>query len=220
MRIFYSLLAFASVLTAGAAQNALKIENDQARILVVKSEADAKSALHEHKVNRVMIYLDAGKIILTEPGGRIETNVFKAGQALWSPATTSPHISHNVSGHAVRIVEVEIKEKARAAGKKKPSALDPLKVDAKRYKMEFENEQVRVFRARYAAHEKGVTHEHVLNRAVTFITDGNMKVTTPDGVSKILKASAGDVTWGGEAKHIEENLSGQPFEVVVVEFKE
>jgi len=62
-------------------------------------------------------------------------------------------------------------------------------------------------------------HEHTLNRVVTFITDGNMKVTTPDGELKILKTAAGDVTWGGPARHIEENLSDQPFEVVVVEFK-
>ncbi len=46
-----------------------------------------------------------------------------------------------------------------------------------------------------------------------------MKVTTPDGELKILKTAAGDVTWGGPARHIEENLSDQPFEVVVVEFK-
>jgi hypothetical protein len=30
-------------------------------------------------------------------------------------------------------------------------------------------------------------------RVVTFITDGNMKVTTPDGESKILKTAAGEV---------------------------
>jgi hypothetical protein len=44
-------------------------------------------------------------------------------------------------------------------------------------------------------------------------------VTTPDGESKILKTAAGEVTWGGQAKHIEENLSDHPFEVMVVEFK-
>jgi quercetin dioxygenase-like cupin family protein len=92
-------------------------------------------------------------------------------------------------------------------------------VDAKRYKVEFENDQVRVFRVRYEPHGKGVTHEHTLNRVVTFITDGNMKVTTPDGESKTLKAAAGDVISGGPARHIEENLSEQPFELVVVEFK-
>ena len=79
--------------------------------------------------------------------------------------------------------------------------------------------KVRVTRAKYGPHEKGVMHEHVLDRVVTFITDGNMKVTTPEGETKMLKASAGDVITGGQAKHIEENLSDKPFEVVVVEFK-
>jgi hypothetical protein len=126
----------------------------------------------------------------------------------------------NVSGHAVRIVEVELKSSPGGASTLRQSALDPLKVDPKRYKLEFENDQVRVFRARYEPHGKGVTHERTLNRIVTFITDGNMKVTTPNGGSKILKNAAGDVTWGGQSRHVEENLSDQPFEVVVVEFKQ
>lgn len=202
-----------------AADNPAKIDNDQARILVVTSEPDVKSALHKHDMNRVMIYRDAGKMTLTDPNGKVETLNFKAGEALWSPAG-GLHTSLNVSGHAVRIVEVELKSKPGRANPLKQSALDPIKVDPKRYKVELENDQVRVFRVRYGPHDKGVTHEHALNRVVTFITDGNMKVTTPDGESKILKTAVGDVTWGGPAKHIEENLSDQPFEVLVVEFKQ
>jgi quercetin dioxygenase-like cupin family protein len=202
-----------------AADNPAKIDNDQARILVVRSEPDVKSSLHKHDMNRVMIYLDAGKMTLTDPNGKVETLNFKAGEVLWSPAG-GLHTSLNVSGHAVRIVEVELKSKPGRASTLQQPALDPVKVDPKRYKVEFENDQVRVFRVRYEPHDKGVTHEHTLNRVVTFITDGNMKVTTPDGESKILKTAAGDVTWGGPAKHIEENLSDQPFEVVVVEFKQ
>ena len=204
-----------------AADNNVKIDNDHARVLVVNSAPDAKSALHEHKMNRVMIYLDAGKIIIGDPNGKDETQNFKAGEMLWSPAR-GPHTSFNASGHAVRIVEIELKSKpgAASANAKKYPALDPVKVDPKRYKIELENDQVRVTRARYAPHEKGVTHEHLLDRVVTFITDANLKVTTPEGETKMLKASAGDVITGGPAKHIEENLSDKPFEVVVVEFKE
>jgi quercetin dioxygenase-like cupin family protein len=202
-----------------AADNSAKIDNDQARILVVSSAPDVKSALHKHDMNRVMIYLDAGRMTLTDPNGKVETLNFKAGEALWSPAG-GLHTSLNVSGHAVRIVEVELKSRPGGAGTSKQPVLDPVKVDPKRYKVEWENDQVRVFRARYGPHDKGVTHEHALNRAVTFITEGNMKVTTPDGESKILKTAAGDVTWGGPARHIEENLGNQPFEVVVVEFKQ
>jgi len=202
-----------------AADNPAKIDNDQARILVVNSAPDVKSSLHKHDMNRVMIYLDAGKMTLTDPNGKVETLNFKAGEVLWSPAG-GLHTSLNVSGHAVRIVEVELKSKPGRASTRQQPALDPVKVDPKRYKVELENDQVRVLRVRYGPHDKGVMHEHTLNRVVTFITDGNMKVTTPDGESKILKTAAGDVIWGGPAKHTEENLSDQLFEVVVVEFKQ
>jgi len=208
-----------TALATFAADNLPKIHNDQARVLVVTSATDAKSALHDHKVNRVMIYLDAGKMTLTDTNGKVDTLNFKAGEALWSPAS-GLHVSHNVSGHPVRIVEVELKSKPGAVGALKQSALDPVKVDPKRYKVEWENDQVRVIRARYEPHEKGVMHEHTFNRVVTFLTDSNLKVTTPDGESKILKTPAGEVTSGAHAKHIEENLSDSPFEVVVVEFKQ
>jgi quercetin dioxygenase-like cupin family protein len=219
LRLCLCGFVFMTALAPFAADNAAKIDNDQARILVVNSAPDVKSALHKHDMNRVMIYLDAGKMTLTDPNGKVETLSFKAGEALWSPAG-GLHTSLNVSGHAVRIVEVELKSKPGRASTLKQSALDPIKVDPKRYKVELENDQVRVFRVRYEPHGKGVTHEHTLNRVVTFITDGNMKVATPDGEAKILKTAAGDVTWGGPARHVEENLSDQPFEVVVVEFKQ
>ncbi len=39
-------------------------------------------------------------------------------------------------------------------------AQDPVKVDPKHYKVEFENAQVRVLRIRYGPHEKSVMHDH------------------------------------------------------------
>src|SRR5262245_44437587 len=102
----FSVAAFA----AFGADNPPKFDNDQARVLLVTSATDAKSALHDHTVNRVMIYLDAGKMTLTDANGKVDTLNFKAGDALWSPAT-GLHTSHNISGHPVRIVEVELKAK-------------------------------------------------------------------------------------------------------------
>ena len=37
---------------------------------------------------------------------------------------------------------------------------DPVKVDPKHYKVEIENERVRVLRINYGAHEKSVMHSH------------------------------------------------------------
>src|SRR5450755_172828 len=42
------------------------------------------------------------------------------------------------------------------------NAQDPVKVDAKHYKVEFENDSVRVLRITYPAHEKSVMHHHRL----------------------------------------------------------
>src|SRR4030095_5563549 len=76
-------LVCAFALAAEAADDRVKIDNDQARVLVVSSAPGAKSELHEHKMNRVMIYLDAGKMTLTDAAGKVVMLNFKAGEALW-----------------------------------------------------------------------------------------------------------------------------------------
>jgi len=103
--------------------------------------------------------------------------------------------------------------------KPKTSAMDPLKVDPKHYKVEFENDQVRVVRVKIGAHESAPMHEHSLNRVVTYLTDQDFQVTSADGKVEHVQHKAGDASWGLPAKHKEENLSAKPFEVVVVELK-
>jgi quercetin dioxygenase-like cupin family protein len=62
-------------------------------------------------------------------------------------------------------------------------AQDPTQVDAKHYKVTFENDQVRILRITYGPHEKSVMHEHP-NSIAVFITDGRIKFTLPDGKSE------------------------------------
>ena len=191
-------------------------DNDRVRVLKVTSAPGEKSSLHQHAINRVMIYLDAGHQTLSHPGGRVDHLRFKAGETRWSPAG-GEHVSENVGERPVRIVEIELKQGPGRPVQMPP--LDPVKVDPKHYKVEFENDQVRVVRARYGPHEKGALHEHALERVVVFLTDSSVKATTPDGASSITQAKAGDVRLLGMAKHQEENLGDGPFEVLVVEMK-
>lgn len=51
-----------------------------------------------------------------------------------------------------------------------PITDDPVKVDPKHYKVEFENDRVRVVRIKYKAREKSVMHSHPESIAV-FLTD-------------------------------------------------
>ncbi len=59
-------------------------------------------------------------------------------------------------------------------------AQDPTEVDAKHYKIEFENDYVRVLRITYSPGEESIMHEHP-NAVVVMLTDGNTEMTLPDG---------------------------------------
>jgi quercetin dioxygenase-like cupin family protein len=97
-------------------------------------------------------------------------------------------------------------------------AQDAVKVDAKHYKVEFENAQVRVLRITYGPHEKSVMHGHPASVAV-FLTDGNVKFTMPDGKTVTGDVKAGMVQWEAGVKHLPENTGDKPFELILVELK-
>jgi quercetin dioxygenase-like cupin family protein len=97
-------------------------------------------------------------------------------------------------------------------------AQDPVNVDSKHYKVEFENEQVRVLRITYGPHEKSVMHAHPANVAV-FLTDGQGRFTLPDGKTQEVPFKAGTTQWDGGGQHLPENTGDKAFELVVVELK-
>jgi quercetin dioxygenase-like cupin family protein len=97
-------------------------------------------------------------------------------------------------------------------------AQDATKVDSEHYKLEFENDQVRVLRITYGPHEKGVMHEHPAGLAV-FLTGGKGKFTFPDGKTEEIEWKAGQTLWLPAVKHLPENLTDKPFELIQVEFK-
>src|ERR1051326_6618748 len=170
-----------------AAQNAVKFDTPEVRVIEVVIPPGQRSALHKHDVNRVMIYLDDGHMELTDPQGKIDDVRWKAGDVRWSPAG-GLHTSVNVGSTTYRIVEVELKN---GPGAMPENPLDPVRVDPERYRVEFENPQVRVLHARYGPKETGVLHEHILNRVTVLLTDQDMKVTTPDGKVTMLRGVAG-----------------------------
>jgi hypothetical protein len=101
---------------------------------------------------------------------------------------------------------MEIDLKGKPAGPAPVSKLDPTVVDAKHYKVEFENDQVRVLRVHYDAHDKGVEHEHILNRVVLYLND------QPG-------AKTDDVRMSGAGIHTEQNAGDTPADRIAVEIK-
>jgi quercetin dioxygenase-like cupin family protein len=100
----------------------------------------------------------------------------------------------------------------------KALAQDATKVDPKHYKVEFENDQVRVLRITYGPHEKSVMHSHP-EGMVIFLTDAKGKFTFPDGKTQENSWKAGDFSWVPASSHDPENLGDKAFSLIQIEMK-
>jgi len=211
MRITRLTVAFVLLLTIGlGAQNppapatiTPHLDTPQARVIVATLQPRTPSiARTGHATNRVLIYLDNG-VMTRKEGDQSATIEFRRGDVRWRPASGA-YTAENISDHPIRILEIDLK--GAPAGPAPVSKLDPATVDAGHYKVEFENEQVRVLRIHYGPHEKGQTHEHILNRVVLYLNDQPA-------------AKADEVRIAGAATHVEENASDQPADRIAVELK-
>jgi len=105
-----------------------------------------------------------------------------------------------------------------AAHAQTASKPDPVKVDPKHYKVEFENESVRLLRASYAPGEKSMMHYHPNSTAI-FLADGTARMTTPDGKSQDMPSKAGTTSWSPAGNHSPKNIGNKPFSVILIERK-
>ena len=180
-----------------------RLDTPQARVIVATLQPRTPAiAKNGHATNRVLIYLDDG--VMTRKEGEQSTRIeFHRGDVRWRPASGA-YVAENISDHPIRILEVDLK--GPPSGPAPVAGLDPPKVDATHYKVEFENEYVRVLRIHFGPREKGATHEHILNRVVLYLNDQTA-------------AKADEVRMSGAATHAEENASDQPADRIAVELK-
>jgi quercetin dioxygenase-like cupin family protein len=98
-------------------------------------------------------------------------------------------------------------------------AADPVEVDPKHYKIEFENDRVRVLRVRYGAHEKSAMHGHPPGIAV-ILSECDFRFYLPEGRKQDILGKAGEIISFEEAfEHLPENLSDESFEAIFIELK-
>jgi hypothetical protein len=102
--------------------------------------------------------------------------------------------------------------------KRQPSALDPVKLDPDHYKVEFENDRVRVLRVNYGPRERSVMHSHPDGIGL-FLTSQHSRFAFTNGRSTENHFKAGEVKWLPEGTHLPENLGDQPIELILVELK-
>src|SRR5580765_2057399 len=120
-----------------------KLDTPQARVYVatLQPRTPARSP-NGHATNRVLVYLDDGVMTVQEASGT-QTIAFHRGDVRWRPAGGA-YVAENTSEHPIRILEIDLK--GGPTGPAPVSKLDPAVVDTRHYKVEFENDHVRVLR--------------------------------------------------------------------------
>ena len=98
------------------------------------------------------------------------------------------------------------------------AAQDALKVDPKHYTLVSENDQVRILKIHYGAHEKSVMHSHP-NSVAVFLSDATGRFTFADGKSMDFVTKSGDPQYTPATTHLPENTGDKPLDGILVELK-
>lgn len=93
--------------------------------------------------------------------------------------------------------------------------------DPEHYKLEFENEFVRVIRCRIPGRDKVKMHNHPFGSVIIFMTDQNLHQTLENGTTEEAHNKAGRVLWGtgSQTQHMGENFTDQLYEYIRVDIK-
>ena len=221
MRRLLFLTFFVLAAPVALAQDAVQIdgkhykvmlENDQVRVLRIHYNPKEKSVMHEHPAS-VVVFLGPSKTKFTLPDGSATTDVGKAGQVRFNDA--GKHLPENMGATPVDAVLVELKGKSGASS---AVAMDPVKVDPTRHKVEVENDRVRVLRIKIKAGDTTKQHEHP-NAVAIFLTDIKTKFTGGDGTTRDGANKRGEAIWAVAEKHTVKNVAAGPAEIILVELK-
>ena len=220
MRAAKAGVALAAVLICGGAlpftPASVPIDNKLVRVALSAGVPGAVTKPHVHAMNRVMIYFDAGTNKITFSDGKVSPETFRAGDVQWNDAMGT-HVAEIIAASAVNIAHLELKN-APVASVKFP-ANDPLKLDPAHYKLEIDNNQVRVLRLRLRQGEKTPLHAQPFERLLVPLTPARLKVSDAKGAAKTVSYGKAELQWLSPGEEAEENLGDQPYEALIVEFK-
>ena len=101
----------------------------------------------------------------------------------------------------------------------KYSARDPLKMDPEHYKVEIENNQVRVLRLHLKRGEKTPMHDEVFERLLVPLTAARLNLADAGGSVKTATYKQAELQWLPPGKEADENIGDGAYEALIVEFK-
>ena len=200
-----------------AASHEVIVDNPKVRVVRVVIEPGETTEIDNPDLDRVVVWLQNGSAKTILRSGNSVNDAWNKNEVKWERAGSSRSIRLNGSSSVTAIV-VELKGKGDVR-RAPTSPQNPWIVDPKHYKIEFENNEVRVTRVTIGPKEGTPLHEHSLDRIVVYLTQMDFRVV-PEGMTPEHAVQNADaVAWGTPVRHTEYNLSDKGFEAVVVEPK-
>jgi quercetin dioxygenase-like cupin family protein len=98
-------------------------------------------------------------------------------------------------------------------------AQDPVTIAPDAHNVLLENDHVRVYEFHAGSGVKVPMHSHP-NHVVYFLTDGNVRFTTPDGKTRDMEAKSGTSVWVDPTTHAVENIGKEAIKAVLIEMKD
>lgn len=84
--------------------------------------------------------------------------------------------------------------------------------------VELDNDRVTVVRYLFAPHASVPMHD-APDLVAVWLTDSQLKLTFPDGTSRVESHKPGDIAWLPAQQHAGENLADTPLEFIAVQLK-
>lgn len=97
-------------------------------------------------------------------------------------------------------------------------AADPLEVAPNMYKLQFENDRVRVMEVTFQPGEAIAEHSHP-DHFVRVLEAGKLKISKPDGTSNDVDLNVGDIIWIDAETHSAVNIGDTVVRLLVIEVK-
>lgn len=191
-------------------------DNALARVQLSTAIPDAVTQPHVHLTNRVMIYFQAGTNTIRYQNGKVSPEVFRSGDVQWNNAMGT-HTATVTASSPVDIVHVELKSSPNMAPGIEYSTSDRRTVD--HFKIEIDNNQVRVARFHLRKGEKSLLHGEAFERLLVPLTAARLKATDAKGNVKAVTYRQGEVQWLMPGTEADENTGDEPYDAIIVEFK-
>ena len=201
---------------APAAGVAPLIDNDRVTVWDITWTTGAPSALPRRNDDYVVLYLSNGRMKLKRPDGGSVTVPVGVGDVVFQPKGTV-RTEENVSNEPVRARVIDLHDHYVAPLKNTSGY--PKAFPRPGSKKLLENKRVAIWDYTFTAGAPSPMHFHDKDVVVTYMADGALTSTTPDGQSQTNENSFGKTTFNARNRtHTEQLVKGHA-RVIAVELK-